>query len=268
MPMPKINTGKLSLYYEEHGAGDPLLLIAGLGSDHSSWLGIVPKLSEYFRVIIFDNRGCGRSDIPAEAYAVRDMAGDTIRLLDRLKIKQTHIIGHSMGGYISQELAINHPERIGKLILANTAAVSSQRNNSLFREISEQLGREGHSEAWIKRWAYWLFSPNAFDDSAFIDVFVKNSLQYPYLQSRAGFQGQIEAIAQFDTRDKLSKIQSKTLVIAGKEDILITPGEAETFAGHIPTSIFQLFDNLAHCIQMEKPELFVDAVLAFLGTKQ
>ncbi|MFA6282203.1 MAG: alpha/beta hydrolase [Candidatus Omnitrophota bacterium] len=266
--MPKVKLNDISLYYEIYGKGEPLLLIGGLGSDSSSWLGVAKELSLCFQVVIFDNRGCGRSDLGISEFTIQKMAEDTMGLLDFLKIKQAHILGHSMGGYIAQELAINYPERIGKLILESTAPVSSQRNNILFEGIYCQLEKEGHCESWFKVWAAWLFSPKLVADSSFIETFVKGSVKYPYLQKADGLKSQISAIALFDARERIANIKAKTLILEGKNDILITPEEARMLAVNIPESIFQLVDGVAHCIHIENPELFTDAVLGFLNPAQ
>lgn len=194
------------------------------------------------------------------------MAEDTIKLLDFLKIKKAHIIGHSLGGYIAQELAIHYPERVDKLISESTAPVSSKRNNILFEDIYNQIKREGHSETWIKRWTFWLFSPKIFNDIKFIDTFIKNSLKYPYIQKAEGFKNQLDAIIPFDVRDKIRTIKVKTLVLEGRYDILIIPEEAETLAKGIRGSLFQLLEGVAHCIHIENPKLFTDAVFKFLNS--
>lgn len=266
--MPKAKLKDVTLYYEVHGKGFPLLLIAGLGSDSSSWLGVIHKLSKNFQVIVFDNRGCGRSDITCRKYTIRQMAQDTIKLLDFLKIEQTHILGHSMGGYIAQELAINYPDRVDKLILESTAPVSSQRNNVLFEDFYNQLKKDGYCETWFKRWTEWLFSPRLIADSAFIDTFIKNSVKYSYLQKAEGLKGQIDAIASFDARYNISTIKAKTFIIEGKDDILVTPEEAEMLAKSIPKSIFQLLDRVAHSIHIENPKLFTGTVLGFFNPKK
>ncbi|MDD4955813.1 MAG: alpha/beta hydrolase, partial [Candidatus Omnitrophica bacterium] len=184
--MPKAKLNNISLYYEIYGKGYPLLLIGGLGSDCSSWLGIVKGLSLHFKTIVFDNRGCGRSGIGNDKITVAKMAKDAIELLDFLKIEKAHILGHSMGGYIAQELAINYSNRVNKLILESTAPVSSERNNALFNDIYAQLKKEGHSKVWFKRWVELLFSPGLIKGNSFVDAFIDNSLKYPYLQTADG----------------------------------------------------------------------------------
>ena len=264
MILRKHKQGEGAIYYEVHGKGTPLLLIAGVGSDSSSWAGIINKLSARFKVIIFDNRGTGRSEIPDRKYTVRQLANDAIRLLDHLKIKKVHILGHSMGGYIAQELAINHPDRVDKLILASTSAVSSGRNNALFLDFYKRLKKEGNSEAWIRGWTRWLFSRKRLANKEFIDAFVKYGANYRYAQQADGFKGQIDAVKSFDTRGRLGKIKAKTLVLEGKEDALIFPKEAKALAKNIHGSIYRSLKGMPHCIQIENPGLFVNTALKFL----
>ena len=265
--MPEVKLNDISLYYEVYGKGASLLLIGGLGSDSSSWLGVVKEFSPYFQTVAFDNRGSGRSGIAHKECTIGKMAEDAIKLLDFLKIERAHIIGHSMGGYIAQELAINYPDRVGKLILESTAPVSSQRNNLLFEDMCGQLAREGYSESWIKRWTFWLFSPRLFTDGPFIAEFVENAVKYPYAQKMDGFKRQIDAIASFDARDEINTIKAETLVLEGRDDILMPPEEARVLAKNIRKSIFRLLDGVAHCIHIEDPKLFTGAVLEFLDSK-
>lgn len=263
--MPKVKLNNVSFYYEIHGKGKPFLLIAGLGSDSSSWLSVAKAFSAHFQTIIFDNRGCGRSSTTNKRYAISDMAEDVIRLLDYLKIKQAYALGHSMGGYIAQELAINYPERISKLILASTAPISSKRNNLFFKDMYKQLKQKGCSKEWFNKWAVWLFSPKLLKDNAFIDTFVDGAVNYPYQQKAEGFKSQVDALLSFDVRDKIARIKAKTLILAGKNDILITPRESMVLAKNIHGSVFRLLNGVAHSMHIENPKLFTSAVLKFLG---
>lgn len=263
--MPTIKLGNFSCYYEVHGTGDPLVLIAGLGSDSASWMSVVKELSICSRTIIFDNRGCGRSDTPSEAYTICDMADDVIQLLDALGIQQTNILGHSMGGYIAQELAIHYPQRVNKLVLASTSFVSSKRNNALFEDFIRQLQKGDDFEAWIRRWAFWLFSSQCFAQPEFVRTFVTYGVAYPYRQQADGLRGQVEAIASFDARDKTKMIKAKTLILEGENDILILPQEAMALAKSIEGSDVQLLKDTGHCIHIENPGLFTKSVLKFLG---
>ncbi|NQU18832.1 alpha/beta fold hydrolase, partial [bacterium] len=133
--MPTVETNNINCYYEIHGQGRPLVLIAGLGSDSQSWQSVLVELAKHFKVVVFDNRGIGRTKYPQENFDIGTMAQDTVGLIDTLGIERADILGHSMGGYIAQEVAIKHPQRVNKLILASVSAFTSQRNKLLFADL-------------------------------------------------------------------------------------------------------------------------------------
>ena len=110
------------MYYEVHGEGEPLVLIASMGCDLDSWRLQSGDFSRKYRVITFDNRGCGQSDAPDVPYSIAMMADDTAGLMDALGIDQAHVLGKSMGGQIAQELANRHTDGVRRLTLAATSA--------------------------------------------------------------------------------------------------------------------------------------------------
>lgn len=110
----------MEIYYEEYGQGTPLVMILGLGQDTATWSFQIPELSNRLRLIVFDNRDCGKSSRCLDGYTTRTMAQDTIGLMDHLGIAQAHICGTSMGGMIAQQVVLMAPERVKGLILAST----------------------------------------------------------------------------------------------------------------------------------------------------
>ena len=118
--MPKANIRDMEIYYEEYGQGTPLVMILGLGQDTATWSFQIPELSNRLRLIVFDNRDCGKSSRCLDDYTTRTMAQDTIGLMDHLGIDQAHICGTSMGGMIAQQVVLMAPERVNSLILAST----------------------------------------------------------------------------------------------------------------------------------------------------
>jgi pimeloyl-ACP methyl ester carboxylesterase len=106
--------------YEVFGRGAPLLLISGQSLDRTMWDGVRPALAAEFRVIVFDARGTGASDKPHTPYSTRGFAADAAAVLDAAGIARAHIYGFSMGGRVAQWLAIDHPERVGALVLGAT----------------------------------------------------------------------------------------------------------------------------------------------------
>lgn len=254
----------MSLYYEVNGSGQPLLLISGLGVDNSCWSGLVKKFAKQFKTIVFDNPGSGRSGQFKKPHTIRQLAVEVIRLLDHLGIERAHIIGHSMGGYIAQELAINYPNRVNKLILEATTPICSGLNKTLFVDLASMLEKETIEE-WIKVWTFWLFSPRTFASGSFVETFIEQAVKYPYPASVAGFKAQVEAISKFDSRKRLSCIKAKTLIIHGEDDVLFLPDEAGVLAKRIPNSKFKLIKNTAHYVHLEDPVSFIKIVMGFLG---
>src|SRR5262245_22618692 len=127
--MPKVPANGIDVYYEAHGAGDPLLLVAGFGCDHTIWSGLVPALAARHRVILFDNRGTGQTS--GAVTGVRQMADDAAGLLDALGPGPAHVAGHSMGGMIAQELALAHPGRVRSLALLSSCARLDDRGRAI-----------------------------------------------------------------------------------------------------------------------------------------
>jgi len=118
--MPDITANGIKIHYEERGQGEPLVLIMGLGADHSLWEKHAAVYEQHFRCILMDNRGAGGSDKPKGPYTTKMMADDTAGLMEALGIEKAHVAGISMGGAIAQNLAIHHPEKVHSQILVAT----------------------------------------------------------------------------------------------------------------------------------------------------
>lgn len=118
--MPTINLENVSLYYEEQGAGEPLLLLHGLGSNGRSWEYQVEPFARQYRVIVPDVRGHGRSAKPTGPYSVSQFANDIFNLLDHLQIDRFHLVGLSMGGMIGFQMAVDRPERLKSMTIVNS----------------------------------------------------------------------------------------------------------------------------------------------------
>src|SRR4030042_1454122 len=120
--MPKVKVSDISLQYETTGEGDPVLLVTGFGADTMAWMLNLAPLAERYKVVTVDNRGMGLSDRPHTPYTIEMMADDTIALLRQLDLGPVHLVGHSMGGLISQHVALKSPELLRSLVLMATSA--------------------------------------------------------------------------------------------------------------------------------------------------
>src|SRR5437899_7562419 len=156
-------------YYEIQGEGAPLLLIAGLASDSQSWQPVIAELASHYRVITVDNRGTGRTTPQDAPTSIRAMTDDCVALLDHLGLPSVHVLGHSMGGFVAQDCAIRHPERVDALVLAATSSVSPRRNNDLFSDWADALSNGADMSAWFRNLFYWIFTARFFDDGRGIE---------------------------------------------------------------------------------------------------
>ena len=265
--MPLCDHGDISLYYETHGSGPPLLLIAGLASDSQSWQPVIPFLAESFRVILVDNRGSGRSRPMDEFVSISRMADDCLLLLDYLEIPAAHVLGHSMGGFIAQELSLRHPQRVLSLVLAATACRNSSRNNALFADWAATRATADR-EQWFRGICYWLFTEHFYEDALQVSAAVVAAVDYPYPQSSTAFANQVRALAAFDRSNDLSKVTQPTLIISGSEDILFSPESATTLMRLLPAARTVTIRAAAHSICWEQPEACCRAVVAFLEEVQ
>ena len=149
--MPRIDIGPITLNYCEAGDGDPLLFIPGLVGVHAAWDYQLSHFSKHYRCLSFDHRGTGDSDKPsgADNYTTRRLAEDAVGLLDKLGIERVHVVGTSTGGCVVQNLAIDHPDRLGACVLSNTwtkADIYLSRLQTYRKWIAESHGQEAYVE--------------------------------------------------------------------------------------------------------------------------
>lgn len=270
--------GSVDLYYEEHGSGDPLLLIMGLAADSQAWMFQLPDFAQRYRTVVFDNRGVGRSSKPAGSYTIHEMADETAGLLDALSIPRAHVVGVSMGGMIAQELALRHPERVRGLVLACTypepdADVEERRRLSV-SQFGGTVDAEGNIHVDVSAITPLLFVqqllPTVFNQSfierelpKLMQVF-SGALQWGF--SMEAILGQVAAVMGHRCTDRLHRIASPTLVITGDADNLVPPAHSEILAREIPGAKLVKVPGGSHGFNFETPEVFNREVLSFLET--
>ena len=264
--MPKIHHNDIEIYYEQHGDGEPLLLIAGMSVDHTAWLPILDGLSKKFQVTIFDNRGCGQTSSPKGPYTLQQMADDTAALMTALHLDQAHILGGSLGGAIAQHLAIRHPEKVNKLILSTTMAKADPRCTFIIGQ-RIPLWEQGISTEIIYETIFfpWGFSKQFFTDLDAARAAINEAATLPPVIDLVGYQAQFAALVSHDTRQQLSSINAPTLVLSSEEDILTPPSDGQYLANHIPNAQYHEFAAQAHTVHIEAPQAYLKVVNDFLG---
>ena len=262
--MPKAKVDDIQLYYEEHGQGEPLLLIMGLGASTLSWREQIPTFGREFRVIAFDNRGAGRSDKPALRYNIALFADDTTGLMDALGIDSAHVYGQSMGGFIAQELALRHPQRVRTLILGSTSCGGRQ----AVAASPENLAGIGMMNVLAPREAAEKGLPLLYSGEFIArhrDVLIQRSLREAELRPPPEALGrQIQAAVRHNTFDRLADIRCPTLVITGSDDKIVAPDNSRILAERIPRAELAVLPGAGHGYLVEKAEESNAIVLEFL----
>ena len=266
--MSTVHVNGIDLYYEEHGEGEPLLLIMGWGGNAATWKPQLPGLAERFRVIVFDNRGVARSSSPKAPYSTPQMAEDTLGLLDALDVARAHVFGISMGGMVAQEFALAHPERVDALILGCTSAGGNRSAGfaDLRGEIADfhELSEDGGPDLqWFSEFLQRLWTDEALARyDRHLQDFLFSMIRFP--PPTHGMRNQAKAIAGHNAYDRLIDIRRPTLVITGEEDGLIHPLNSLALAERIPSGELRLFPELKHAFHLERPDLVNPTIIEFI----
>jgi aminoacrylate hydrolase len=260
--MPKANIGDAEIYYEEHGKGEPLLLVSGLGGTAAYWKANLPALSAKYRVIVHDHRGAGSSTHSKIKYTVDQMTDDVVRLMDQLKIDSAHVVGHSTGGAIGQTMAIEHPRRLKKLVLFATWTKADFFFRHLFAVRRDVLTKIG-PEAYVKAGTLFLYPPWWVQRNAKLveereKLFVQHFPPVEVVASR------IDGIVAFDRSAELGKIKAPTLVLCAKDDAITPAYFSEELAKAIPGAKLKILPEGGHCASECALEAFNQAVLDFV----
>jgi 3-oxoadipate enol-lactonase len=248
--MPNVRANGIELYYEEIGAGEPLLLIAGFACDHTNWSKLVPLLAPTNRLITFDNRGVGQSSSPETSYSIRQMAEDTIGLLNAIDLTSVHIAGHSMGGQIAIELALACPGRVKSLILLSSCAKMDERGRAVI-DLWGDLPKLVDPMTAIRLSLPWIYTANFYARAGAVDEVIREILANPFPPTVSGIYQQSRAITSYDASARLREIKCPTLVVVGDEDILGGLPLSADLAHHIPGGQLVVLKQAAHGLLTE-----------------
>jgi 3-oxoadipate enol-lactonase len=262
--MPKVRANGIELFYEESGAGEPLLLIAGFACDHTNWSKLVPLLASTNRLITFDNRGVGQSSSPESRYSIRHMSEDTIGLLDAIGLDSVHVAGHSMGGQIALELAFAFPERVRSLILLSSCAKMDERGRTVI-ELWGDLPKLVDPLTAIRLSLPWIYTTRFYAKPGAIDEVIQEILANPFRPTVSGIWQQSRAITSYDASARLGEITCPTLVLVGDEDILGGLHLSADLAHHIPGAQLVVLKQAAHSLLTESMQATATSMRDFLS---
>jgi proline iminopeptidase len=270
--MPYATTpDNVRLYYEEVGEGLPILFVHEFASDHRGWEPQLREFGKRYRCIAYSARGYTPSDVPANpnAYSYQHVMRDAVAVLDHLHIERAHLIGLSIGGYTSLQVALNHPQRVRSLVLAGTGSGSERWYTQDFHEHSRELGdqfeREGSARVaetygmGPSRVPFLLKDPRGFAE--FTQRLAEHDRKGSALTSR-GFQGGRPSL--YDFAKDIAKLPTPALIVVGDEDArCIEP--ALFLKETLPASGLVVMPKTGHVVNLEEPDLFNAVVGDFLA---
>ncbi|MGI8946073.1 MAG: alpha/beta fold hydrolase [Thermoleophilaceae bacterium] len=264
--MATIDLDGRTIYYEEHGSGEPLLCVMGLAADTLAWTLQVPEISQRHRMVTFDNRDVGQSSEARGGYAITDMADDALAVADALELERFHLLGVSMGGAIAQEIALREPGRVRTLTLAVTFAGGGAYARALAEQWSVRATKLSREER-IDELLLLTLSESFYETEGAVDFIRRMMLQNPNPQSPEAFGRQLHASSGHEARDRLGSIELPVHVIGAEHDILIPVWKSVEVAELIEGAKLTIIERAPHGVQLERAQEFNAAVLDFIAAQ-
>jgi pimeloyl-ACP methyl ester carboxylesterase len=256
----------IRMHYEAVGNGDAVLLLSALSMPAAMWSPQVKALSPHFRVITFDHRGVGETDLPPEpVYTMGQLADDAAALLRQLKIARTHVVGVSMGGTVAQELALRHAPLVRSLVLVSAWAKADARFVQIIESWASLASRVPIEERYRHVFFPWVFSPAFFEKKDNVETAFRGVMAYPHQTKAEAIERQTRGILAWNGSRvaRLGSIRVPTLVVGGKDDIVTPPQFARALAKLLPRARLILMAG-GHSLIAEQTEAFNRTLLRFL----
>ena len=261
--MPEMLTHGISIEYDIHGDGPPLILIGGLGFGRWSWFKQVPALSNHFRTIAFDIRG-----EQSLSHGVADLSAEVVTLLDHLGIERAHVLGTSLGGFVAQELALERPDLVDKLVLVCTSYGSHAPETMSPQALGRMLGWGALSPESAARRGLEMATSDAYRDENPDEFNLILRWRLADSPSLATYYQQAMAGARFDASHDVENIVSPTLVIHGADDRYMPVANAVALAEAIPGAKLRVFEDAGHLVFIERAEEVNEEIVSFLEPRE
>jgi pimeloyl-ACP methyl ester carboxylesterase len=263
--VPYVNAAGAKLYFEAHGDGEPLLMIPGFGSTTHVYFANIAPLAERFRVVVFDPRGSGRSDVPADGYAMQVFVDDCVAVLQEAGAESAHVVAASFGGMVAQNLALTYPERVRQLVLICTTPGGAHHVLPPAEQLAVFLAAGDIADPVAAvRSTYPLHYSDAYVADHDSEI-VERSLANAHLRSTPeGRMGQLVAVNQHDTLERLANLRMATLVLHGEDDGIVPVANGRNIAARIPNARIKVYPDARHIVFTECADELNRDIIGFL----
>lgn len=260
--MPFVDVGDARIHYQVSGpeAGEPIVLVMGLGMDMSGWDAMLAYLAGY-RILRVDNRGAGKSDAPDVPYSIRGMARDTVLVMDAVGMPSAHVYGASLGSMIAQEIALSHRDRVRTLILGcpSPGVISMPGSLGILRLMRS---REHYTQQEMFRRAAPFLFHRALEDPQALEAALRQRTATPV--SPVGYRRQLRAVLRWSSLTRLPSLRVPTLVIHGDKDRLIPTINGRLIARLVRGARLHIIKGAGHVYSVDSPGEAAREAVAFL----
>jgi 3-oxoadipate enol-lactonase len=261
--MPHVKVNGASLRYEWDGPADApvVLLCNSLGTNLAMWDPQVPAFTREFRVLRYDSRGHGQSEVTPAPYTIDGLGRDVLGLLDALQIRRVLFCGLSLGGVVAQWMGVHARDRLNAIVISNSAAKIG--NDDFWNKRIEKLRADGIAQVASAQIGRWFTEKYTATQPAVIEKLKQMFVATPV----DGYIATCEAIRDNDLRGAINHIQTPTLVLAGANDVVTPPTDAKFMAVGIPGAQYAEL-NASHLSNIEDAAEFTETVLRFFSHQE
>ncbi|HEU4710895.1 MAG TPA: alpha/beta fold hydrolase [Pyrinomonadaceae bacterium] len=254
-----LKTGvRLRYAHQGDAAGEPIILLHGYTDSWLSYSTVLPLLDKKYRVYILDQRGHGESDRPVGGYALPQFADDVLAFMDAMNIKQATLVGHSMGSFVAQHVAVAAPDRVKRLVLSGSATTI---RNAVVTDLQREVNalKDPVPEKFVRDFQVSMaFQPLADE---FVTAVVKESMNIPARVWREVMAEMLSPEAQVE----LKKIKVPTLILWGDKETVFPRSEQDLLLAALPNARLKVYEDTGHAMHWERPERFAKDLQEFMN---
>lgn len=247
--------------FDVSGAGESaVLLVHGLGGSKRAWPGVFEPLARTHRVVAMDLRGSGDSPLGGKPLSFEQLAADAVAVLDAASVDKAHVIGHSLGGVVTQQLLVDRPERVASAVLVSTSSKVGDKAAEGWMRLADVVEKRGLSDSQSSR-------TRAFAEG-FADrhpELIDEIGRIAAASDRHGYAAQARIAARYDYTQSLASVRTPCMIIQGLSDRLTSPGGSVILSRAIHGSRLEMIEGVGHNAHIEMGQAFVDLVREQIG---